>query len=118
VVPDASCDDAAGTGGARHLTQTDDGIRHEMHNELREGNVEFRIGKGQLLRGGKSYIDAGVALTGCDHKWFRRVDGRHRLGTEPRYELAGQGAGPATYVERSLPSLDARKFGELGRKLR
>jgi len=89
-----------------------------MHNELRQGNVEFGIGKGQLLGGGKSDIDAGVALTGGDHEWFRWVDGRHRLGAEPRYELAGQGAGPATHVECSLPSLDARKLGELGRKLR
>ena len=51
-----------------------------MHNELREGNVELGIGKGQLLRGGKSDVDAGVALTGSDHEWLRRVDGRHRLG--------------------------------------
>jgi hypothetical protein len=89
-----------------------------MHNELREGNVEFAIGKGQLLRGGTSHVDAGVTLTGGDHKWARRVDGRHRLGAEPRDELAGQGAGPATHVERPLPSLDARKVGKPGRKLR
>jgi hypothetical protein len=89
-----------------------------MHNKLREGNVEPAIGKGQILRGGASDVDAGVALTGGDHKLFRGVDGRHRLGAEPRYELAGQGAGPATHVERSLLSLDAREVGELGRKAR
>jgi hypothetical protein len=74
-----------------------------MHNELREGNVELGIGKGQLLRDGMSDVDAGVALTGGDHKWLRGVDGRHRLGAEPRYELAGQGAGPATNVKRRCP---------------
>jgi hypothetical protein len=89
-----------------------------MHNELREGNVEFGIGKGQLFRGGTSHVDAGVPLTGGDHKWLRRVDGGYRLGAEPRYELAGQGARPATYVERSLPSLDTREVGEPRRKLR
>ena len=89
-----------------------------MHNKLREGNVEPAIGKGQLLRGGAPDVDAGVALTGGDHKLFRGVDGRHRLGTEPRYELAGQGAGPATHVERFLTSLDPREVGEPRRKLR
>jgi hypothetical protein len=89
-----------------------------MHNELREGNVEFGIGKGQLLRGGESNLDAGMALTGGDHELFRRVDGRHGLGADPRYELAGQGTGPATHVERSLPSLHAPEVGELGRKPR
>jgi len=89
-----------------------------MHNELREGNVELAIGKGQLLRGGKPDIDAGVALTGGDHKWLRGVDGRHRLGAESRYQLAGQGAGPTTHVERPLPSLDVGKVCKPGRKLR
>jgi hypothetical protein len=116
VVPDASDDDPAGTSDSRHLAQTDDGVRHEMHDELREGNVELGVGKGQLLRGGTLDVDAGVALTSGDHKWLRWVDGRHRLGAEPRYELTGQGAGPATHVQGSLPSLDAREVGELGRK--
>jgi hypothetical protein len=89
VVPDASGDHPARMGDPRHLAQSGDGIRHEMHNELREGNVELAIGKGQLLRGGKPDIDAGVALTGGDHKWLRGVDGRHRLGAESRYQLAG-----------------------------
>ena len=89
-----------------------------MHDELREGNVELGVGKGQLLGGGMPDVDAGVALTGGVHKWLRGVDGRHRLGAEPRYELAGQGAGPATYIERSLPSLDAPEVGEQGRKPR
>jgi hypothetical protein len=118
VVPDASNDDPARTGDSRHLAKAADGARHEMDDKLRKGDVEFGIGKGQLLRGGTSDVDAGVAPTGGDHKWLRRVDGRHRLGAEPRYELAGQGAGPATDVERSLSSLDAREVGELGRKLR
>jgi hypothetical protein len=39
-----------------------------MDNELREGNVELGIGKGQLLRGGTSDVHAGVALTGGDYK--------------------------------------------------
>ena len=89
-----------------------------MHDELREGNVELGIGKGQLLRGGTSDVDAGVPLTGGDHKWLRGVDGRHRLGAEPRYELAGQGAGPTTDIERSLPLLDAPEVGEQWRKPR
>jgi hypothetical protein len=89
-----------------------------MDNELREGNVELGIGKGQLLCGGMSDVDAGVTLTGGHHKCLRRVDGCNRLGAEPRNELAGQGAGPATYVERSLPSLDAPEVGEQWRKPR
>jgi hypothetical protein len=118
VVPDASNDDPARTGDSRHLAQAADGIRHEMDDKLRKGDVEFGIGKGQLLRGGTSDVDAGVARTSGDYEWLRRVDGGYRLGAEPRCELAGQGAGPATDVERSLSSLDAREVGELGRKLR
>jgi hypothetical protein len=87
-----------------------------MHDQLREGNVELGIAEGQLLRGRMSNVDAGVSLTGGDHKWLRRLDGRHRLGAEPRYEFAGQRSGSATHVERSLPSLDAREVGEPGRK--
>jgi hypothetical protein len=118
VVPDTSNDHPARTGDSRHLAQAADGIRHEMDDKLRKGDVEFGIGKGQLLRGGTSDVDAGVARTSGDYEWLRRVDGGYRLGAEPRYELAGQGAGPATDVERSLSSLDAREVGELGRKLR
>jgi len=87
-----------------------------MHNELRERNVKLGIGKGQLLGGGMPDVDAGVALTGDKHKCLLRVDGSRRLGTEPRYELTGQGAGPATYVERSLSLLDAPEIGEQWRK--
>ena len=88
-----------------------------MHNELCEGNVDLAIGKGQLLRGGKPDVDAGVALTGSDHEWLEGSTGRHRVGAEPRDELAGQGAGPATHVERSLPLLDSREVGNPWRKL-
>ena len=118
VVPNARDDDPARAGDSRHLTQAADGIRHEMHNELREGNVELGIGKGQLLRGGTSDVDAGVTLTGGHHKCLRGVDGRHRLGGESRYELAGQGARPTTDIERSLPWLDAPEVGEQWRKPR
>ena len=83
-----------------------------MHDELREGNVELGIGKGQLLGGGTSNIDTGVALTGGVHKWLRGIDGRHGLGAEPRDELAGQGAGATTDIERPLALLDAPVVGE------
>ena len=85
-----------------------------MHDELREGNVELGIGKGQLLRGGRRTSTPGWRSRAAIHKWLRGVDGRHRLGAEPRYELAGQGAGPTTDVERPLALLDAPESASNG----
>jgi hypothetical protein len=68
VVPDGSDDHPARTGDPGHLAQAPDGIRHEMDNKLRKGNVELGIGKGQLLRCGALDVDAGVALAGGDHE--------------------------------------------------
>ena len=39
-----------------------------MDHQLREGNVELGIGKGQLLRGRTPDVDAGIALVGGDHE--------------------------------------------------
>src|SRR5687768_10916786 len=117
VVPDAGDHAPVRAGDSRHLAQAADGIRHEMHDELREGNVELVIGKGQRLRGGTSNVDAGVPVTRSVHKWLRGVDGRHCLGAEPRYELAGQGAGPASHVQRSLPLPDSPEVGKHWGKL-
>src|SRR5918992_654500 len=111
-VPDAGDDDPAGTRDPRHLAQAADRIRHEVHDELREGDVELGVGEGQLLRGRTSDGDSGMALAGSGHELLRRVDGRDRFGAEPRHELPGQGAGAAPDVQRPLPTLEAREVGK------
>src|SRR6266511_2324025 len=80
VVPDAGSDDPVAAGDSRHLPQADDGTRHEVHDELREGNVELAIGEGQLLSGGMADVDTGVTLTRGDHERLGWVDGRDCVG--------------------------------------
>jgi len=62
VIPDARRHDAARPSHARHFAEPQDGVCHEVHDELRERSVERFVCEWQLLRGRKSDIDPGVAV--------------------------------------------------------
>jgi len=70
VVPHARGHDAVGTSHARHLAESRDGVRHEVHDELCQGGVERLISERQLLRGSASHAHPGMALSGCRHEGF------------------------------------------------
>ena len=60
---------------ARHLAQAGDRVGHEVHDELRERDVERAVGERQLLGGGTPDVDAGMAVAGGRDERLGRVDG-------------------------------------------
>ena len=112
-VPDAGGDDAVEPGHARHLGQARDGIRHEVHDELRERRVEAAVRERQLVRRGEVDVDAGIARAGRRDERLGRIDGRDRVGAEPADELARQRARPGADVEHRPLVADAGEVRQL-----
>ena len=112
-VPDARCDDAVEPGHARHLGQAGDGIRHEVHDELRERRVEAAVRERQLVRRGEVDVDAGIARPGRGDERLGGIDGRDRVGAEPAHELARQRAGARADVEHRFLVADVGEVRQL-----
>jgi len=113
VIPDARRHDTIPARHACHLTQSQDGVRHEVDDELCEGGVERLIFERKLLRRSASHVDPGVALLSCCNERFRRIDSRHGGRSQPRDQLGRECAWAAADVERPLTSGDAREIGKL-----
>ena len=91
-----------------------DGIRHEVHDELRERGVEAAVRVRQLVRRAEPDVDARMARTRRGDERLRRIDGRDRVRPEPPDELARQRAGPGADVEHGPLVADAGEVGQLG----
>ncbi len=112
VIPHASGDDTAGTGNPAHLAQARDRIGHEVHRQLREGDIEDAIGEGQPLGRRQPDIDAGQALTHRVRKRPRRFHRANRLCAQPAHKLGRQRAGPAPDIQCPLAAADRGQIGE------
>ena len=112
VIPHASGDDTAGTGNPAHLAQARDRIGHEVHRQLREGDIEDAIGEGQPLGRRQPDIDAGQALTHRVRKRPRRFHRANRLCAKPAHKLGRQRAGPAPDIQCPLAAADRGQIGE------
>ena len=64
------------------------------------------------LGGGVLHVDPGVPLSRGDDEGLRRIDRRHRVGSQPCDELARERARPGTDVEHSLAGCDPREVGQ------
>ena len=84
-----------------------------MDDELCQGRVEFPVVEGKLLRGGALHVDSGVPLFRGGDERLRRVDGRHRVSSQPRDQLGRERARPGTDVEHPLSGGDSRVVGQL-----
>jgi hypothetical protein len=113
VIPHACGHHTAWANDARHFLQPLFGICHEVNDELRESSVECLVRERQILGWRKSYVDAGVTVSGCRDECLRRINGRNRVRSQPRDQLGGERAWTAAGVEHSLTSRDPREIGQL-----
>jgi len=117
VVPYACRNDAVASCNSRHLAQTRNRVGHEVNDELRERGVELAVLERQRLRWSAADVGVGVPCLRGGDKWLGWIDGRDRLGSEPRDELGGERAGPASDVQRAIARRQAREIRELRSQL-
>ena len=118
VIPHAGRDHAAVARHARHLAEPGDGVRHEVHDELREGGVERAVVERQVLRRGALDVDLGVALACRRDEGRRGIDGRHVIRSEAADQFCRERAGTTADVEHALARLDAGQIREEGSERR
>ena len=117
VVPDAGGDGASGPGDADHLGEAAEGIRHEVHDELRQHDVERAVAEGQLLGRGLADVDVRESAPGCRDEGWRGLDGGHPGLAEAVDEDGGEGARAATDVQRPGRRGDDGEVGEADAEL-
>jgi hypothetical protein len=65
VIPNARRHGTLAARHARHLAKSDDGVGHEVNDELCQGGVELVLSKRQLLRRSALHAYPGVTLSSC-----------------------------------------------------
>src|SRR3954447_23697674 len=116
VIPDARRDHAARTCHASHFGEPLNGIRHEVHDELRQRCVEHAVGERQRFRRRLLDVDTGMALARSCDEGLRRIDGRDVRRAYALHEFRGERAGTTADVEHSLSRADTGKVCELRRQ--
>lgn len=109
VVPHASCDDAVWLRHTGHLAQSDDGISHEVNDELRECSIEQPILERQFLGCGQLHPYSGISNANRFDKALRGIDRANSVGRQPPDQFFHKSPRPASHVDDSLTRLDPRE---------
>src|SRR6266536_724251 len=116
VIPHASRNHPASTGNPGHLPQACHRAGHEMHDQLRQGDVEGAMGEGQPLGRGQPDIHAGAALPHRSGERLRRVDSTNSVAAQPARQFGSQRARAAANIQGPLPAADTGQVGESHRE--
>ena len=107
LIPDARRDDTARLGHPRHLRDALCRVRHEMHDELGERQVEAVVRERQCLDHAALDVDLGQPLPNGRNERLGRVDRCDGSRAEAGHQLLGERSWPAAHVERCLTGAHA-----------
>lgn len=99
VVPHARRDDATRPCDPGHLSEPNDRINHEMHDQVRERRIECGALERKMLGGRRSHRDAGEALSHRGNERIGWLHGRNVRGTDSPHKLRRQRPRAATNIE-------------------
>ena len=116
IVPRAGRDRAAGADDSPHLGDTRVGVRHEVHDELRERRIERVCRPRQRLRAPGLNVRTGNTLGGGCGERLGRVDGGDLFRPRQLSERFRQRARPAADIEHVLAWLNARECDQAWRE--
>ena len=104
-VPHVQGDHAARARDAAQLGDAGERVGHEVHDELRDGEVEGLVGERKVLGGGLHRRHVGQSLADRGDERLGRIDRDDGCRSQPVGEDLGERAGTAADIERRWPGL-------------
>ena len=107
---------ATGPGHPRHLPEAGGRVAHEVHDELRQCEVEGAVLEGQLLGAARAHVDLGQPFAQAGDERHRGVERHHVRRPEPVDQHGGERAGAAAHVEGAVARLRPEQVEERHRE--